>query len=521
MNRTTPPKPETSIRCAIYTRKSTEEGLDQDFNTLDAQREAAEAFIKSQKQEGWQCLPETYDDGGYSGGNLERPAFKRLMADIEAGKVNCVIVYKVDRLSRSLLDFARIMEIFDRHHVAFVSVTQQFNTSTPMGRLVLNVLLSFAQFEREIIGERIRDKIAAQRRKGKWAGGAPVLGYDVDRTHRSPRLVVNPDEAKQVVAIFELYLKLGSLIPVVRELEIRGWVNKSWVTKKGTARGGQAFDKANVYALLTNSIYMGRIKHKMAVYQGEHPPLIEQAMFERVQAQLQRNGRAGTVVIRTGHSTLLKGLLHCQACGRAMVHTFTNRGVKRYRYYTCTNAIRNGREKCPSGSLPAIEIEQLVVRHVRNIGSDAELRGEVLRQAKFHIDEELKLLHQEQKDLQKELKTHHAAMNRLSGTSAKSESSAGMAADLLEKIGRGETRLTAIGLRTKNLEAERIDAREVDAAFADFDSLWATLSPGEQGQLLDLLVARVDFNVESGTIAISFHAAGIKSLAAEPAEGAA
>jgi site-specific DNA recombinase len=197
MSRTTPPKPETpTIRCAIYTRKSTEEGLDQDFNTLDAQREAAEAFIKSQKQEGWQCLPETYDDGGYSGGNLERPAFKRLMADIEAGKVNCVIVYKVDRLSRSLLDFARIMEIFDRHQVAFVSVTQQFNTSTPMGRLVLNVLLSFAQFEREIIGERIRDKIAAQRRKGKWAGGAPVLGYDVDRTNRSPRLMVNTAEAR-------------------------------------------------------------------------------------------------------------------------------------------------------------------------------------------------------------------------------------------------------------------------------------------------------------------------------------
>jgi len=181
-----------SLRCAIYTRKSTEEGLDQDFNTLDAQRESAEAYIKSQKHEGWEVSSETYDDGGFSGGNLERPAFKRLLADIEAGKINCVVVYKVDRLSRSLLDFARIMAVFDRHKVAFVSVTQQFNTATSMGRLVLNVLLSFAQFEREIIGERIRDKIAAQRRKGKWGGGTPVLGYEVDRSHRSPKLAVNP-----------------------------------------------------------------------------------------------------------------------------------------------------------------------------------------------------------------------------------------------------------------------------------------------------------------------------------------
>ncbi len=334
-----------------------------------------------------------------------------------------MIVYKVDRLSRSLLDFARIMEIFDRHQVAVVSVTQQFNTSTPMGRLVLNVLLSFAQFEREIIGERIRDKIAAQRRKGKWAGGTPVLGYDVDRTNRSPRLVVNAAEAQQVAAIFELYLELGSLLPVVEDLESRGWENKSWVTKKGIARGGQAFDKGSLYAMLTNPLYAGRIRHKTALYQGEHPPLVKLDLFERVQALLQRNGRAGTAAIRNSHSTLLKGLLHCQACDRAMVHTFTSRGVKRYRYYTCTHAIRSGRGKCPSGSLPASEIEQLVVRQVRQIAADAGLRAEVLRQARSHLNDALKSLGQEQKALQRELKEHHAAMNRLSGASTKTESS--------------------------------------------------------------------------------------------------
>jgi site-specific DNA recombinase len=225
-----------TIRCAIYTRKSTEEGLEQEFNSLDAQRESGEAYVKSQQHEGWECLPDRYDDGGFTGGNMERPALRRLMADIDASQVDCVVVYKVDRLSRSLLDFARMMETFDRHRVAFVSVTQQFNTSTSMGRLVLNVLLSFAQFEREIISERTRDKIAAARRKGKWTGGMPPLGYDVDP--RRSTLIVNEDEATQLRAIFTLYLEHQSLIATVRELDRRGWTNKHWTTRKGNQRGG-------------------------------------------------------------------------------------------------------------------------------------------------------------------------------------------------------------------------------------------------------------------------------------------
>jgi len=211
-----------TIRCAVYTRKSTDEGLEQEFNSLNAQRESAEAFIKSQASEGWTCLPERYDDAGFTGGNMERPALKRLLADIEAGKVDCVVVYKVDRLSRSLLDFARLMDIFEKYHVSFVSVTQQFNTGTSMGRLVLNVLLSFAQFEREIISERIRDKMDATRPKGKWSGGSPILGYDIDRSNGRPHLVVNAQETARVREIFRLYLSLGSLLPVVDELTRRG-----------------------------------------------------------------------------------------------------------------------------------------------------------------------------------------------------------------------------------------------------------------------------------------------------------
>ena len=225
-------------RCAIYTRKSCEEGLDLEFNSLHAQRESAEAFIASQQHEGWECLPDRYDDGGFSGGSLERPALNRLLEDIKTGRIDCVVVYKVDRLSRSLLDFSRIMETFDKHGVSFVSVTQQFNTTHSMGRLTLNILLSFAQFEREIIGERIRDKIAAQRRKGKWAGGVPILGYDVDRSNASAKLVINAEEAVQVRRIFSLYQELGSLLPVVNEVNKRGWQNKVWKTKKGITRGG-------------------------------------------------------------------------------------------------------------------------------------------------------------------------------------------------------------------------------------------------------------------------------------------
>src|SRR5207249_1846935 len=250
MNKTNKPTGPPLVRCAIYTRKSTEEGLEQEFNSLDAQREASEAYVASQKSEGWTCLATRYDDGGFTGGNTDRPALQRLLADIEAGQIDAIDVYKLDRFSRSLLDFAKMMETLDKHQVAFVSITQQFSTGTSMGRLVLDVLLSFAQFEREIIAERTRDKIAATRRKGKWTGGTPILGYDVDP--HANRLLVNAREAERVRAIFALYLEQQALVPVVEELERRGWVNKRWRTKAGQERGGLRFTKTNLHRLLSN-----------------------------------------------------------------------------------------------------------------------------------------------------------------------------------------------------------------------------------------------------------------------------
>ena len=275
-------------RCAIYTRKSTDEGLDQSFNTLDAQREASEAFINSQRHEGWTALPQKYDDGGYTGANMERPALKRLLADVEAGLANCVVVYKVDRLTRSLLDFARIMEVLDKQGATFVSITQQFNTTSSLGRLTLNILLSFAQFEREMISERTRDKMGAARRKGKWVGGNLVLGYDV--APQGGALNVNEDEARRVREIFQMYLEYGSLIPVVGELDRRDWRLKAWTTREGRGVGGSVFTKNKLYDMLTNVTYTGRVDYSGQIYAGEHAAIVDDETFTRVQETLKRNG---------------------------------------------------------------------------------------------------------------------------------------------------------------------------------------------------------------------------------------
>ena len=282
-----------TVRCAIYTRKSTEEGLQQEFNSLDAQREAGEAYIASQKAEGWVCRPDRYDDGGFTGGNVDRPGVQQLLADIEAGKVDCVVVYKVDRLSRSLMDFARMMETFDKQSVSFVSVTQQFNTTHSMGRLTLNILLSFAQFEREIISERTRDKIAASRRKGKWTGGRPILGYDVAANPRGNKLAVNETEAAQVREIFDLYLQKQSLLRTVTELNSRGWTTKRWTARNGREQGGRLFGKPGLLHLLTNVLYIGRVRYHEETFDGEHDGILDRELFDRVGAMLRSNGRTG------------------------------------------------------------------------------------------------------------------------------------------------------------------------------------------------------------------------------------
>jgi len=347
----------TAIRCAIYTRKSSEEGLEQAFNSLDAQREACEAYILSQRHEGWQVVHTKYDDGGFSGGNMERPALKRLLDDIAAKRIDNVVVYKVDRLTRSLADFAKIVEQFDKQGISFVSVTQQFNTTTSMGRLTLNVLLSFAQFEREVTGERIRDKIAASKKKGMWMGGTVPLGYDLqDRV-----LIANPAEAAVVNNIYQAYLKLGCVMKLRAYLEQRGIRSKRRVSKAGNVTGGNVFSRGALYEMLQNRIYLGEIKHKQNSYPGQHLAIIDRKLWDQVQAQLKTNLQAPQRRPRATEQSLLVGLIYDKD-GNRFTPTHANKKGRRYRYYTSQAII----EKPGKGSdgpirFPAREIEELVI----------------------------------------------------------------------------------------------------------------------------------------------------------------
>lgn len=359
------------LRCAVYTRKSSEEGLEQEFNSLDAQREACEAYVASQRAEGWLLVPDRYDDGGFSGGTLDRPALKRLLADIEAGTIETVVVYKIDRLTRSLMDFSKLVEVFDRRHVSFVSITQQFSTTTSMGRLTLNMLLSFAQFEREVIGERIRDKHAASRKKGMWMGGFVPLGYEV----RNRKLVIDANEAAIVRMIFEQFTKVGSATTLARMLVAEGV----------KARSGRPIDKGFLYKTLNNRVYLGQAVHKGTAYPGEHTAIIPQDLWDRVHAILQDSPRARAGCTRAQTPALLKGLLFGPD-GKAMSPTHTRKGQKLYRYYVSQSVLKHGSGACPIGRLSAAEIETAVIDQLRVLLCSPEIIVATWRAARNEID---------------------------------------------------------------------------------------------------------------------------------------
>lgn len=499
-----------TMRCAVYCRKSTEHGLDQEFNSLDAQREAGEAFIKMQAQEGWSCVPDRYEDGGFTGGNTDRPALQRLLADIDAGEVDCVVVQRVDRLSRSLLDFAKLLEQFEKRNVAFASVTQQFNTDSSMGRLVMNVLMSFAEFERQMISERTRDKIAAARRKGKWSGGPPVLGYDIDPKTR--KLVVKPEEAERVRQLFHLYIEHQALLPVVREVDRRGWVNKRWVTKAGVERGGRRFDKATLSLLLKNVLFAGKVKYKREIHAGEHEAIVESQVWQQVQDLLQRNGRSGGAQTRNRHGALLKGLLRCRCCGWAMSHTFSKKdGRVAYRYYACLTAQKRGYDACPSKSVPAEEIETFVVEQIKAIGRDAALVKATIQEARKQVTESICQLRTEKSSLERELKRTHVELRKLATCTA-DDGVIARVAELNQRVRAGEQRLLAIRNGMVVLEDQQIDEREATRALAEFEPVWNALTSREQARIIQLLVREVSYDGGAGKIAISFHPNGLKAL---------
>jgi site-specific DNA recombinase len=499
------------VRCAIYTRKSTDEGLQQEFNSLDTQREAAEAFILSQRSEGWQLLPDRYDDGGFSGGDMERPALKRLLAGIEARKIDCVVVYKVDRLSRSLLDFARIMESFDRHGVSFVSVTQQFNTTTSLGRLTLNILLSFAQFEREIISERTRDKMCAARRKGKWVGGHPVLGYDIDP--RGGKLIVNPDEARQVRKIFDLYLEHEALLPVLQELERRRWRMKRWTTKDGMARGGKPFTKGRLHALLTNVIYAGKVEHKGTIYAGEHEAIIAPAVWDQVQKMLRRTGRPNGAPTRNRYGALLRGLLYCVPCGAAMIHSYTMRKSKRYRYYVCYHAQQRGWKSCETRSISAPAIEAAVLDSIRRLGADPAVAAQAAREAKAQIARRIEELEGDQSMVQKQWRQLNAELVELAGNGTmQSSERLDRLVSLQKEIQATEQRLAELAEELQALKNDAFDEQDLVQALRQFDPVWNSLTTCEQARLVHLLIEKVGYDGRTGKVTVSFRSAGLKEL---------
>jgi site-specific DNA recombinase len=442
------------VRCAIYTRKSTSEGLDQSFNTLDAQRESAEAYIASQKGQGWECLPTRYDDGGYTGGNVERPALKRLLEDIEAGKVDVVVCYKVDRLTRSLTDFARLMETLDKHHASFVSVTQSFDTSNSMGRLTLNVLLSFAQFERELCSERTRDKIAAARRKGKWAGGMPVLGYDVVQRPGGNTLAVNPEEADRVRQIFAMYLERGRVMPVVVACRHLGWTTKSWTAKTGRLMGGKPLSKNLILRILKNPVYLGKVRHHDQIYEGEHEAIIEQETFDQVQARLETNREDHGSRVCNTHNALLKGLVRCAHCDCAMIHHAVSKAAdpkaksssarsRLYRYYVCSRAQKHGWSSCPGASLPADDLERFVVGKIRDVVNQGEVMDSIAK--------------------------------------------------------------TTVERLTITIGALLADPDEAMGLAENFDALWKGMKREERIDLIRMLIERVDWDPEEETLSVIFY----------------
>ena len=493
-------KKEKTYRCAIYTRKSVAEGLDMEFNTLDAQREAGENYIFSQKNEGWKVITKHYDDGGFSGGNMDRPALKELFSDIEKGLIDIVVVYKVDRLSRSLMDFAKIVELFEKHNVSFVSVTQHFNTKDSMGRLTLNILLSFAQFEREIISERIRDKIVASKRRGQWIGGLPILGFDTNYGGRG--VSINELEAQTVREIFDTYIENRSISKTIEVLNLKDVRNKQWRTRKGKVRGGQKFSKSTLARLLKNKKYIGKVDFDGKVYDGDFGCIISEEIFQKAQEILENNNFEKCIPTKNKYNALLSGKLYCAHCGTLMGTQYTKKTpTKIYRYYICCHAQKYGWKTCPHPSLPADEIENYLVKELLEIANSTKLRNEIIesfyRNTLNQISDLGKrntVLSRSLIELRKKIKTEES----ISANLFYLEDLRKQEAQIIDSISSNESIIKEL---TNKADIKR---QELEELFGNFDNIWNNLSFIERKDLFNTLIEKVVFDGTSGKIAITF-----------------
>ncbi|NNC19526.1 recombinase family protein [Corallococcus exiguus] len=498
--------PSDAKRCAVYTRKSTAAGLEMEFNSLDAQRESCVSYV--QRQPGWVLVDESYDDGGFTGANMERPAFQRLLQDVDAGRVDVVVVYKVDRLSRSLLDFAKVMERFNAAGASFVSVTQNFSTADAMGRLTLNMLMSFAEFEREMISERTRDKVAAARRKGKWTGGRAPLGYEV----KDKRLVVNEYEALVVREAFELYLQHQQASVVSRLLNETGRKTKRYEAQSGATRAARKWTTQDVLRLLRSPLYAGFVPYGDETHQGEHPAIVDRAIFHQVQDMLE--GRSpGLQYHGRNPDYVLRGLLRCGLCGEAMTPGSTRKGAREYRYYRCVTRDKKGKEGCRASPIPAAALEDFVVARLREVSVGEGFAAQVHARLTARLEEKHKALRAERAQLPKDLAKRAGesakwvdSLSKLEGPArriveekltAAEEESAGM-----------KKRLVEVERALDAMEGEKLEAAWVARALADFDAVWDALTAANRGRLLQALVGRVVVDEETDRVDVHLALAG-------------
>ena len=484
--------PAETKRCAIYTRKSTSAGLEQEFNSLDAQREACIAYI--QRQEGWTLVDERYDDGGFTGANIERPAFQRLLADLDAGQIDVVVVYKVDRLSRSLLDFAKVMERFNAGGASFVSVTQNFSTADAMGRLTLNMLMSFAEFEREMIAERTRDKIRAARRKGQWTGGSVPLGYTVE----DKKLVVHELEAVLVREIFALYHEHRSVLAVTRALNGRGQVTKH----------ARPWTRNDVLRVLKQPVYAGYIASEGELHEGEHSAIVERVVFSRTQALLATGTRAKRGSGRNP-AYILRGVLQCARCGSAFTPASTTARSTVHRYYRCVTRDKQGKEACPSSPLPATAIEAYVIERLREATADGTLAAEVTVAVRARVAARRKDLVTERRKLPPQIAAVSAdmrtAVDALAGlTGAARRLVEARLQDAGEQLAHHEAQLAAAEHELANLDTIEVESSWVADSLAEFHTIWDVLTPENRGRLLRAVIQRVEVDEPANQIRVFF-----------------
>lgn len=479
-----------TFRCAIYTRKSHEEGLEQEYNSLDAQRDAGEAYIASQRLQGWQASPERYDDGGFSGSTTDRPALKRLLADIDSGKIDIIVVYKIDRLSRSLLDFVQMIEKFNQKNVSFVSVTQQISTTDSTGRMMLNILMTFAQYEREVIADRIRDKVAAAKRKGKYCGGVPVLGYDVD--HENRRLLINDKEAKVVRHIFRRFFQLGSVRELAAELNEQGYRTKAWSTVKGKARKGSPWNKSHIYRLLNNRLYLGEISHRGRHFKGEHEQIIERSLWDNVQQTFQDNKRTKADLTRTKMVASLKGVIRCGHCQGAMGPTYTKKGGRRYTYYRCETNAKRAVGSCPITRIPAADVEKVVLEQLSAFFRTPTCITKTYAAALQEQDLERERLNEVKQQIEEALAQTRAKALELSDPQCTQRNQPQLLADVSRRAAEQVQQLAQTKASLEALNGTALTEAEIAAALHNIHQAWENLFPAERNRIIRLLLEKVE-----------------------------